>query len=105
MENKIYPQKWLNSSRETRNTQRFEFLRLKSVGTDPAYLDDCRECSAWLKRWLNALGFVVDLLGPDNAPKIVFAVRKGEGDLTAMFYGHYDVQPATVEDGWDSNPS
>ncbi len=104
MENKIYPQKWLKANRETVNTQWFEFLRFKSVGTDPACLDDCRECSAWLKRWLNALGFVVDLLGPDNAPKIVFAVRKGEGDLTAMFYGHYDVQPATVEDGWDSNP-
>ena len=104
MEKEIDPKMWLRTNREKVNNQWFEFLRFKSVGTDPAYLADCQECASWLKRWLNEIGFDVEFLGSDNAPKVVFAVREGERDSTAMLYGHYDVQPASVEDGWVSNP-
>ena len=88
----------------------FELLGFESVGADPAKLKDCADCAMWWKRWLQAAGFEVELAMPPikdgkAAPPIVLAERKGaEGTSRMLVYGHYDVQPAKVEDGWHTPP-
>ncbi len=83
-----------------------EFLRFPSVGTDPAHLDDCRACAAWLTAWLEARGFVVTARGAQGAPPVLVAGRPGEvrHAPSVMLYGHYDVQPADPLEAWISNP-
>ncbi len=88
----------------------FELLRFESVGADPAKLRACAACAAWLKKWLENLGFDGTLLMPPirdgkAAPPVLFAERKGsEGAPTVLFYGHYDVQPADPVAEWSSPP-
>jgi len=88
----------------------FELLRFESVGADPAKLRDCVSCAVWLKKRLERDGFRVELLSPDikdgkAAPPIVFAERTGdEGASTALFYGHYDVQPPDPLGEWLTPP-
>lgn len=97
-------EKWFEANINDVNANWFDLLRFKTVGTDLAYLDECRKCVAWLEDWLAANGFSIETLGPKEAPQIIYAVRKGESDGTALFYGHYDVQPADVAEGWNTDP-
>ena len=88
----------------------FELLRFKSVGADPAHLKDCVDCAMWWKSWLERSRFEAELVMPPvkngkASPPIVIAERKGsEGASTILVYGHYDVQPAEMEDGWKTPP-
>ena len=89
----------------------FELLRYESVGADPSHLRDCVSCASWLRKWLGALGFSVELVYPKQEPggalppPVVFAERKGgEAAATVLVYGHYDVQPADPVSEWDTPP-
>ena len=94
------------------NTRReyFELLRFETVGADPAKLRECSQCAAWLRKWLEALGFRVELAMPDvkdgkASPPVLFAERSGgEGSATVLFYGHYDVQPPDPLPEWATPP-
>ena len=97
---------WFEENKNSLTEDWFEFLRFPTVGTDPAHLEDCDHCAAWLTRWLEALGFEVTPLGPASAPKVLLATRQGEDSAmrTVMLYGHYDVQPADPLGEWTSDP-
>ena len=88
----------------------FELLKFESVGADHAHLRDCVQCAVWLKGWLGRAGFKAELIMPDvkdgkAAPPVVFAERPGdEGAATALFYGHYDVQPPDPLGEWLTPP-
>jgi acetylornithine deacetylase/succinyl-diaminopimelate desuccinylase-like protein len=84
----------------------FEMLRIPSLSGDPAHAGDIRRMAGWLADHL-------DLLGLDNASvletaghPVVYAewLGAGEGKPTVLVYGHYDVVPASLEDGWDTDP-
>jgi len=67
----------------------------------------------WLKSQLESLGATVELRDPGeqpghpglNLPPILLG-RYGSDPKkrTILVYGHYDVQPALLEDGWTSEP-
>ncbi len=85
----------------------FDLLRLPTVGTDPKRLGDCARAAAWLKRFLKALDFDVEIVTPDSGipVPVLFAERAGAaGSMTALFYGHYDVQPEDPLSGWLTPP-
>lgn len=88
----------------------FELLRFESVGADAAKLKSCVDCAMWWKTWLEKAGFEARLAMPPlkdgkASPPIVIAKREGaEGASRMLVYGHYDVQPAKVEDGWRTPP-
>ncbi len=88
----------------------FELLRFRSVGADPAHLRDCVQCAMWLKTWLGRIGADARLVLPEGgdaraAPPVVFAERAGDpGAPTALFYGHYDVQPPDPLEEWETPP-
>lgn len=81
----------------------FAFLRIKSISTDPAYAADCREAGEWLVRDLRDIGFDAALIDTPGHP-IVTAHGRDVAGPSALFYGHYDVQPVDPVELWESDP-
>lgn len=81
-----------------------EFVSYKSISTDQNYKDEVYKTALWLKNLFLSKNFEVDLIeGYDNP--IVIAKYNVSNDLdTVLIYGHYDVQPASKEDGWVNDP-
>jgi acetylornithine deacetylase/succinyl-diaminopimelate desuccinylase-like protein len=81
----------------------FAFLRLKSISTDPAYAADCRAAAEWLAADLASIGFDATVRPTPGHPMIVAHDRSATGS-SALFYGHYDVQPVDPLELWDHDP-
>ena len=81
------------------------FLRIPSIGTDPAYQAQTLEAAAWLVRELQDIGFEAGLRETPGQPAVV-AHHPGPGDDAprVLYYGHYDVQPAEPLELWTSPP-
>ena len=81
----------------------FALLRIRSISTDPAYKADCQACADWLVEDLRGIGFDSSARptpGPSHRRRPC-AQRAGP---TALFYGHYDVQPVDPLELWDHDP-
>jgi acetylornithine deacetylase/succinyl-diaminopimelate desuccinylase-like protein len=85
--------------------QWFELLRFPTVSAQRERLGDCARCAAWLRRYLKALGFEVEVC-PGEGPPILLAERAATaaGAPAVLFYGHYDVQPADPPEQWRRPP-
>jgi acetylornithine deacetylase/succinyl-diaminopimelate desuccinylase-like protein len=81
----------------------FETLRLPSISTDPAFAADCRACAEWHARDLESIGFAASIRETPGHPIVVGHLREGQGP-SALFYGHYDVQPVDPLDLWTQDP-
>ena len=80
----------------------FQFLRIDSVSTDPAYNASCRKAADWLVGELHDLGFAASARETPGHP-IVVGHNNCNGPHV-LFYGHYDVQPVDPIDQWDAPP-
>jgi acetylornithine deacetylase/succinyl-diaminopimelate desuccinylase-like protein len=85
-----------------------DFLKIPSVSADRTnHQGDVQAAADWLSDQMRAAGldhveqFVID----DHHP-IVYGEWLGAGDgaPVVLIYGHYDVQPAAMVDGWDMDP-
>jgi acetylornithine deacetylase/succinyl-diaminopimelate desuccinylase-like protein len=67
---------------------------------------DLDRAAAWLRARLERAGLQAWLLDDDQAsPPFVYAQTEIRPERpTLLLYGHYDVQPASIEDGWTSDP-
>jgi acetylornithine deacetylase/succinyl-diaminopimelate desuccinylase-like protein len=87
----------------------FEFLRIQSISTDPAYAEQCRAAAQHVAADLSTLGFDAELRPTGGHPVVVAKAGdrtnggKGRGPHV-LFYGHYDVQPVDPVELWDSPP-
>lgn len=81
----------------------FETLRIKSISTDPAYAAECRRCAEWHAADLAAIGFDAGVRDTPGHPMVVAHHRDGPG-MSALFYGHYDVQPVDPLELWTHDP-
>lgn len=84
----------------------YELLRIPSISTDPAYATEVQRAAAWLAAHLDVLGADNVQIFPTEGHPIVYGewLRAGPDKPTVLVYGHYDVVPAAVEDGWDTPP-
>jgi acetylornithine deacetylase/succinyl-diaminopimelate desuccinylase-like protein len=80
----------------------FELLRIDSISTDPAHGDACRRAAEWLVGELGTLGFDASARSTPGHP-VVVGHHPGDGPH-ALFYAHYDVQPADPLDLWETPP-
>lgn len=81
-----------------------EFISFKSISTDPEYKDEMVNTANYLAKIFKEYGFNVQIIEGYGNP-FVFAEYNGVKDAeTCLIYGHYDVQPAELADGWDSEP-
>ncbi len=81
----------------------FDWLKIPSISTDPAYADHCVTAAEWLNRELQGLGFETAVRATAGHP-VVLGRISGETSRHALFYGHYDVQPVDPLNQWDVPP-
>jgi acetylornithine deacetylase/succinyl-diaminopimelate desuccinylase-like protein len=85
----------------------FDFLRIQSVSTDPAYKDQCRSAAEYVRKDLAGLGLEASLRPTEGHPIVVAKTPQGETNgkgPRVLFYGHYDVQPVDPLDLWEKPP-
>ncbi len=86
--------------------QLHDLVRIPSVSTLPERANDVQAAAKWLASDLEHIGFEkVEVVQTKGHP-IVYAEWLGQGENapTVLVYGHYDVQPADMEDGWNTPP-
>lgn len=83
-----------------------DFLRFPSLSGDPAHARDVKHTADWLAAHLHAMGLKNAKAMATGGHPVVYAEWMGAGPdkPTVLVYGHYDVVPAQLEDGWDSPP-
>jgi acetylornithine deacetylase/succinyl-diaminopimelate desuccinylase-like protein len=87
------------------NQELFDLLRIPSNSTDPAFAEHCKQAAEWTANNLRQIGCTAEVI-PTKRHPLVYAEWMGAGDnaKTVLIYGHYDVQPAVLSDGWDTEP-
>ena len=92
-------QSWLDELRE--------FIAIPSVSADPAHQDDLRRAAEWVRDFVKRTGGEAELV-PKGTRDLVIgdipASTNGGGAPTVMIYGHFDVQPPSPLDLWESPP-
>lgn len=86
--------------------QLFEMLRIPSLSGDPAHAGDIRKMAEWLVEHMQSLGLDKVAVMPTAGHPVVYGEWMGAGPdkPTVLVYGHYDVVPALMEDGWATDP-
>ncbi len=82
----------------------FQWLKVPSISTDPAFKEHCRKAGQWLVDELKGIGVDASLRETGGHPAVVGHAKDGQGKPHVLFYGHYDVQPVDPLDLWDTPP-
>jgi acetylornithine deacetylase/succinyl-diaminopimelate desuccinylase-like protein len=84
----------------------YDFLRFATVSADPARRQTMRDCAGWLHRKFREMGLESEIVETPGAPVVLAKWKKSGGGKrrTVLIYGHYDVQPAEMGDGWTGDP-
>lgn len=84
----------------------FEMLRIPSLSGDPAYAGEVRRQAVWLAEHMRGLGLHRAQVMETAGHPVVYAEWLGAGPAkpTLLVYGHYDVVPAALDDGWHTPP-
>lgn len=78
-----------------------DYCRLESVAAQNRMMG---ETADWVEQLLKATGFTTRQLAVAGAPNYVYGEIKGKSDFTLLLYNHYDVQPETPIELWESPP-
>jgi len=83
-----------------------EWLAIPSVSADPARHGDVRASAEWLADYLRETGFpMVEVWETAGLPAVYAHWPAADpGAQRVLVYGHHDVQPAALNDGWDYPP-
>lgn len=86
--------------------QLFALLRIPSVSTDPNHAEDVRRAAEWIAAELTRIGARNAAIMSTAGHPVVYGewLGAGENAPTVLVYGHYDVQPAEKELGWNTEP-
>ena len=96
---------WIDEHSEDALGRLLEFLRIPSVGTDPAHHADTRRGAEWCAGQLADMGFDAAVRDTPGQPMVVGHHAAAASDApTLLYYGHYDVQPPDPLDLWESPP-
>lgn len=80
------------------------FLSIPSVSGDPAKKGEVARAASFLAELLRRYGFEA-AVEPTPGHPVVTAFRQDDPTApTLLVYGHYDVQPALLDDGWSADP-
>lgn len=83
-------------------------LKIQTISTQPDHAKDVAEAAEWLKQMMLDIGMTSAevILMPEGRCPLVLGEWNGAGEdaKTILIYCHYDVQPAEIEDGWNTEP-
>lgn len=98
--------KLANERRDTILSELGDFLRIRSVSSDPSRAGDVAEAAEWLAARLRALHAERVAVFPTGGHPIVYGevTLAGRNAPTVLVYGHYDVQPVSALDDWETDP-
>lgn len=89
----------------------FEFLKIRSISSDPQYKSETSKAVQFLKKELEEIGLskIEELYAKGLSPEINNPVLYAEKIVdprrpTVLIYGHYDVQPADPLELWTTPP-
>ena len=87
-------------------TELVDMLRIPSLSGDPAHAGDVREMASWLVTHMAGLGLDKVAVMETAGHPVVYGEWLGAGPdaPTILVYGHYDVVPASLAEGWDTDP-
>ncbi|SET34133.1 Acetylornithine deacetylase/Succinyl-diaminopimelate desuccinylase [Salinibacillus kushneri] len=96
---------YLRNNREALLNRLYDFLSIPSISTDSEYKEDVKKGAEFVADYLNEIGFEqVEIIETERHPLVYAEWMKAENAPTALFYGHYDVQPADPYEEWVSEP-
>lgn len=95
---------WYEKNLERIKKKWFEFLRFKSISTDPHYSQECKNCALWLGDFLREHFFKVKIIETAGNPVVIGFLPSSERAKTILVYGHYDVQPVVPLEAWKYPP-
>jgi len=83
-----------------------DLLAIPSVSTQPEHNADVERAAEWIAANMRRIGMTTVEIHPTAWHPVVYGEWLGAGPNapTVLVYGHYDVQPAEMADGWHSNP-
>jgi len=93
--------KELESQAENFRSLITEYCRLESVAAQNRMM---KETADWVENLLRETGFETRQLEVAGSPNYVYGTLKGKSDFTLLLYNHYDVQPETPIELWNSPP-
>jgi len=95
-----------HSRRDASLSQLREFLRIPSISCERSRSGDVAAAAEWLAERLRALGAERVTVYPTGCHPIVYGevLTAGRGSPTVLIYGHYDVQPVSALDDWETDP-
>ncbi len=81
-------------------------LAIPSVSTQPEHNADVERAAEWIAAHMRRIGLTTVEIHPTAWHPVVYGEWLGAGPNapTVLVYGHYDVQPAEMADGWHSDP-
>ncbi|WP_037955462.1 M20/M25/M40 family metallo-hydrolase [Streptomyces sulphureus] len=102
---------FLDEQRSGFLTELGEWLRIASVSAEPGRAGEVRKSAEWLASRLASIGFPTaevwetGTAAEPGAPAVFAEWPASDPEApTVLVYGHHDVQPAAVEDGWLTDP-
>ncbi|MDJ0755859.1 MAG: dipeptidase [Ardenticatenaceae bacterium] len=102
------PHEYLETHQEQFLGQLKDLIRIPSISTQAHHTADVQRAADWLSADLQRIGFtqIEQIHVPEGRHPLVFAqwLEAGPQAPTVLIYGHYDVQPAALEDGWVTDP-
>ncbi|WP_345241590.1 dipeptidase [Pontibacillus salipaludis] len=80
-----------------------EFLKIPSISSMPEHKEDVKKAAEWLKGSLQKAGIEnLEVIETKGHPIVYGDWLHAEGKPTVLIYGHYDVQPASPEELWET---
>lgn len=96
---------YINSNKDRFLNELLDFLRIPSISADSAYAGDVMKTAEFVKDKLIAAGADKVEVCPTAGYPIVYGEKMVDSSLpTVLVYGHYDVQPATPLELWETPP-
>lgn len=96
---------YINANKDRFLNELLDFLRIPSISADSAYSADVMKTAEFVKDSLIAAGADKVEVCPTAGYPIVYGEKMIDPSLpTVLVYGHYDVQPATPLELWETPP-
>jgi acetylornithine deacetylase/succinyl-diaminopimelate desuccinylase-like protein len=84
-----------------------ELIAIPSVSADVAQAAEVRRAAEWVRDFIRRAGGQADLVETHAQPLVIGELRASESPETAptiLVYGHFDVQPPSPLELWESDP-
>ncbi len=98
------PKSYLESKKEQRLNELFEFLRFQSISARSEHRNDILACAEWLSGHMKNMGIETRIMPTKGHPVVYGSLMDSPKNLTVLYYGHYDVQPVEPLDLWKTKP-